>query len=461
MKILLIQPPPRRIEREAIVVPPLGLAYLAALLRRDGHDSRILDAFALQLDWDEFERRVADAKADLIGVTAMTPVADTSLRALKIARPHCKWLVLGGAHVGALKGKVLEQAPELDFAMYGECDIAFAEVVRTLARGGDVSAMPGVITKGRANDAPELVADLDALPLPARDLLPNERYRYALGRGGRVTTMFTSRGCPYGCAFCDKSTFTSKWRARSAANILAEVEEIVGKYATRSIIIYDDLFTVDKKRVKEFCEGVIRKGWRIDWKCEGRVDIVDEEMLALMKRAGCSMIAYGVESANQHGLDYLKKGTTPDMARSAFAATRRAGIRAMGYFILGIPVETYADAQKTIDFAIELRADYAQFSVLSPFPNTKIYDDAIAEGWYHEVDALNPLDKDLKRPAIISDNWDEAKLRSILREAHRRFYLRPSKIAKEIFSIRSLPQLTSKLSSALRLLRWSRNSYNS
>jgi radical SAM superfamily enzyme YgiQ (UPF0313 family) len=268
--------------------------------------------------------------------------------------------------------------------------------------------------------------------------------------------MFTSRGCPYGCTFCDKSTFTSKWRARSAENILAEVDEIVGKYGVRSIIIYDDLFPVDKKRVKEFCEGVIKRNLKIDWKCEGRVNIVDEEMLALMKRAGCSMIAYGVESANQHGLDYLNKGTNPDMARAAFAATRKAGIRTMGYFILGIPVETYADAQRTIDFALELKADYAQFSVLSPFPNTPMYDDAIAKGWYHEVDARNPMDKDLKRPAIISENWDEAKLREILREAHRRFYLRPSRVIREVLSIRSFPQLKGKLAAAAKLLSWSR-----
>lgn len=444
------------IERETIVVPPLGLAYLAAALRKDGHDVSILDAFALQLDWQAFEQQVAEAKAELIGVTGMTPVVDNSLRALKIARPHCMFLVFGGAHVSAFKQKVFEQVPNLDFAMYGECEKAFPEAVKALENGRDPSDIPGVITRDKVNDPQPLVENLDTLPFPARDLLPNERYRYALSRRGRVTTMFTSRGCPYGCAFCDKSTFTSKWRARSAENILAEVEEIVGKYGVRSIIIYDDLFTVDKKRVKEFCEGLIKRNLKIDWKCEGRVNIVDEGMLSLMKRAGCSMIAYGVETANQHGLDYLNKGTNPDMVRKAFAAMRGAGIRTMGYFILGIPVETYEDAQRTIDFAIALKADYAQFSVLSPFPNTKMYDDAIAKGWYHEVDAQNPLDKDLKRPAIISENWDEQRLRDILREAHRRFYLRPSRIVKEIFSIRNISQLKSKLSAGLRLLRWSR-----
>ena len=455
MKILLIQPPPRRIEYEGIIVPPLGLAYLAAALRGDGHDVQILDAFALRLDWDTFEARVAGATAELIGVTGMTPIVDTSLRALEIARPYCKYLVFGGAHVSAVGQKVFQQTPELDFAMYGECEAAFPQLVRALENHEDPSNLPGVITREKMNKPCELLPDLDELPFPARDLLPNELYRYALSRRERVTTMFTSRGCPYNCVFCDKSTFGSKWRARNAENILAEVEEIAGRYDTRSIIIYDDLFTVDKQRVKEFCEGVVRRGLKIDWKCEGRVNIIDGEMLALMKRAGCSMIAYGVESANQHGLDYLNKGATPDQAREAFAATRKAGIRTMGYFILGIPVETYEDARKTINFALELKADYAQFSILSPFPNTPMYEDAVKKGWYREVDAQNPMDKDLKRPVMLNENWDEEKLRNILREAHRRFYLRPGRLLREVFSLRSPSQLKSKLSAGLRLLRWS------
>ncbi len=435
---------------------PLGMAYLAAALRRDGHDVRILDAFALQLDWDAFEVKVAGATAELIGVTGMTPILDTSIRALGIARPHCKYLVFGGPHVSAVKQKVFEQAPQIDFAMHGECEAAFPKLVSALEKGEDPSNLPGVITADRVNEPHEFIADLDELPFPARDLLPNERYRYALSRHGRVTTMITSRGCPYKCVFCDKSTFASKWRARSAESILAEVEEIVNRYDIRSIIIYDDLFTADKRRVKEFCEGVVRRGLKIDWKCEGRVNISDDEMLALMKRAGCSMIAYGAESANQHGLDYLNKGSTPDQARAAFAATRKAGIRTMGYFILGIPVETYEEARKTIDFALELKADYAQFSILSPFPNTPMYEDAVEKGWYREVDAQNPMDKDLKRPVMLNENWDEERLRSILREAHRRFYLRPGRLLREVFSIRGLGQMKSKLSTGLRLLRWSR-----
>ncbi len=456
MKILLVQPPPRQPAYETIVVPPLGPAYLAAVLRREGHDVQILDAFALQLKWDEYAELVAREKPDLVGVTAMTPVADRSYRALELARPHCGHLVLGGPHVAAVKRKVFDDAPGIDFAMYGECEVSFVNAVRALEEGRDVSALDGVLTKDRENPPAALIEDLDTLPFPARDLLPQNRYRYILSKDRGVTTMLTSRGCPYGCIFCDKSTFTSRWRARSAENIVEEMKEIVGRYGIRSIVIYDDLFTVDVKRVKAVCEGILREGLKIDWKCEGRVNIVDDEMLALMKRAGCSMIAYGAESAGQKGLDYLHKGATPEMARKTFAATKRAGIRTMGYFILGIPVETYEDSLRTIEFAKELDADYAQFSVLSPFPNTPMYEDAMAKGWYCEVDAQSPMDKDLKRPVILSENWNEENLKKILREAHRKFYWRPKIIFREILSLRNFSSLRAKLSAALRLLRWAR-----
>jgi radical SAM superfamily enzyme YgiQ (UPF0313 family) len=199
---------------------------------------------------------------------------------------------------------------------------------------------------------------------------------------------------------------------------------------------------------------MIERKLNIEWKCEGRVDLTDEESLSWMKRAGCSMIAYGVESGNQKGLDYLQKGTRVEQVRRAFELTRRAGIRPMGYFVLGIPVETYEEELNTVEFAKEIRAAYAQFSVLSPTPGTKLYEDAVSMGWYREVEAMNPMDKEMKRPAILNENWDEERLNRILREAHRRFYLSPWYLWQQLKEIRSLRELRDKGSAALKLIRW-------
>lgn len=453
MKVLFIQPPPRQIVREDIVVPPLGIAYLAAVLEAKGHRVNIIDAFAEGLDMRSLEERIKAISPDLIGITGMTPVIDNAFRVAKAARKYAKHIIMGGPHVSVARNKIFGQCPDIDYAIQGEGEMSLSLLMDALESGKDTGKVPGVITKDFSNPPAQFIADLDNLPFPARHLLPNERYRYILSQG-KVTTMFTSRGCPYHCIFCDKAVFGSKWRSRSASNVLDEMEFVNKEFGINSIIIYDDLFTVKKERVMEICRGILERGLRIEWKCEGRVNIVEEETLGWMKKAGCSMIAYGVESGNQKGLDYLNKGTRVEQIKRAFELTRKAGIKPMAYFVLGIPVETYEDELRTIEFAKEIKPAYAQFSVLSPTPGTKLYDNAVQMGWYREVDARNPMDKDLKRPAIMNENWDEEKLNRILKEAHRRFYLSPWYILERIKELRGFKEFLIKAGAGLRLLKW-------
>ncbi len=453
MRVLLIQPPPRHLANEDIVVPPLGIAYLAAVLEEKGYEVSIIDAFAEMLDANTLEKRIKSFSPDVVGITGMTPVIDNAFRVAGIARKYSRYIIIGGAHVSVFGKRIFEQCDDMDYAIQGEGEVSFPLLLDALKTGGDVSKVPGVITRDFENSPAAFIDNLDKLPFPARHLLPNERYKYILSRG-RVTTMFTSRGCPYHCIFCDKAVFGSRWRSRSASSVLEEIQLVNKDLGVKSIIIYDDLFTVKKERVIEICQGILERGLKIEWKCEGRVNIVDEESLGWMKKAGCSMIAYGVESGNQKGLEYLNKGTKVGQVRRAFELTRKAGIKPMAYFVLGIPVETYEDELRTIEFAKEIRPAYAQFSVLSPTPGTKLYDDAIAMGWYREVDARNPMDKDLKRPAIINENWDEEKLNRILREAHRRFYLSPLYVLERFKEIRSLKEFINKARAGIKLLKW-------
>lgn len=453
MRIVLIQPPPRKIVTEDIVVPPLGIAYLAAVLEKEGHNVSIIDAFAEGLDIHSFEERIKKAAPDLIGITGMTPVIDNAFRAAKVCRRYAKYIVIGGPHVSVVGKKIFEQCPDIDYAIQGEGEVSFLSLLNKIDGNKDIKSVPGLITRDFENPPAQFIDNLDNLPFPARHLLPNEKYRYILSRG-RVTTMFTSRGCPYHCVFCDKAVFGPKWRGRSAPNVLDEIEHVVRDFKINSVIFYDDLFTLKKERIKEICQGILDRRLEIEWKCESRVNIVDEETLRWMKKAGCSMIAYGVESGNQKGLDYLNKGTNIKQIRRAFELTSTAGIKPMAYFILGIPVETYDDELRTIEFAKEIRPAYAQFSILSPIPGTRVYDEAIEMGWYRDVDALNPTDKDIKRPAIINENWDEDKLNKILREAHRRFYLSPWYMWERLKEIRSPKEFIKKAKAGWKLFRW-------
>jgi anaerobic magnesium-protoporphyrin IX monomethyl ester cyclase len=454
MKILLVHPPSRKQAQEEVVVPPLGLAYLAAALEREEHGVKIIDAFAEGLSWNEFEEEIKKAKADLIGIGALTPTIDNTLRAIEICRPHTRYIVLGGPHLSVHKQEFFKDCPDLDFGIVGEGEESLSTLAKRLEGGRDPWDVPGLVGPEKFNPPESYIQDLNGLPFPARHLLPNRHYRYALWPGKQVTTMITSRGCPYRCIFCDKSIFGSKWRARSTKNVLDEMEEIVKDLKIRSIIIYDDLFTLDKQRVQEICQEILERGLRFEWKCEGRVDRVDGEMLKWMKKAGCSLIAYGVESGNQSGLDYLQKGITLSQIRRAFELTRQAGIRPMAYFILGIPVETFEQGLKTIEFAKDLNPDYAQFSILSPYKGTKLYDEAKAKGWYQEVEANNPFDKDQKRPVLLSENWSGDSLKEILRLAHKSFYFRTGYIFRRLRGIRGFHQMRSLWGVGCGLLRW-------
>ncbi len=454
MKILLIQPPPRQIINESVVVPPLGLAYLAAVLEKADYNVKILDAFALKLSWSDFEIRVRDEKPDLVGFSGMSPVIDTTFRAAKICRKYSRYIVMGGPHVSIFKDSIFTQCPEIDFAIYGEGEVSFKELVKGLGGNSGLKDIRGLITRDGINPPQELIEDLDSIPFPARHLLPNSSYKYILSFKENITTMFTSRGCPYSCVFCDKSVFGSKWRSRSPENILEEVEQIIKDIKVDSVIFYDDLFTLKKERVLKFCEGIFKRKIKIDWKCEGRADLVDEEMLSVMKRAGCSMIAYGVESGNSKGLSYLNKKTSLEDVKKAFRLTRKAGIRTMAYFVLGIPNETYEDELNTVEFAKEINPNYAQFSILSPYYGTWIYEEAKRKGWYREIDAQNPVDKDLKRPVVMSENWDEEKMKKIIKVAHQKFYLRPGYIFNKIQEIKSLKQLLNMVKAGTNLLLW-------
>jgi radical SAM superfamily enzyme YgiQ (UPF0313 family) len=220
------------------------------------------------------------------------------------------------------------------------------------------------------------------------------------------------------------------------------------------MILYDDLFTLQKERVVEICQGILDRGLKFEWKCEGRVDRVDEEMLRWLKRAGCSLIAYGVESGNQKGLDYLQKGINLRQIRQAFEWTRKAGIRPMAYFILGIPVETFEEGLKTIQFSRKLNPEYAQFSILSPFRGTKLFEEAKAQGWYREVNAQNPFDKDQKRPVLLSENWSDESLREILRLAHKKFYFRGGYVLNRLRRIKGIREVRSLWGVGCGLLRW-------
>ncbi|MCB9741486.1 MAG: B12-binding domain-containing radical SAM protein [Alphaproteobacteria bacterium] len=422
--MLLVRPPRRNSHDAGLPVPPLGLAYLAGALRAAGREVELIDAYALGWSWRQLERELARRRPEVLGLGTMTPVADVAYRAARLARPYARRIILGGPHPTAVGEAALEDCEALDHLALGEAEETILPYLAWLERGEAGPPPPGILARGQPFTPHAPAAPIEAIPWPARDLLPQRSYRYLMATRPGFATLITSRGCPFRCSFCDKSVSGSRWRARGAEDVVDELA-LLSRQGVGFVNLYDDNFTLHRRRVVEICEEVLRRGVDIEWKCEGRVDGVDVELLRLMRRAGCRVIAYGVESANPETLALLRKDVTPERARQAFADTREAGLRSVAYMILGAPGEGAAEVERSVRFIKEIGADYAQFSSLVALPGTPLFAEA------HERaggDVRNPVDGDLHRRTV--SDLPAEELAALMRGAWRSFYLRPKPIAR-------------------------------
>ncbi len=427
MRTVLLRPPRRDARDRGLAIPPLGLAYLAATLRAQGRAVRLLDAYALNWSWEDTRREVARLRPDVLGLGCMTPVADVAYRAAELLRPYASRIVLGGPHATALQEGVLEECSAVDHAVVGEGEEVIGPYLDWVEAGALGRPPAGVVARGHSLRPHVVTRDIVDIDWPARDLLPQSSYRYLLATRPGFATMVTSRGCPFRCSFCDKSVSGSRWRARPAEDVVAEMDHLVRHHGVGFINFYDDNFTLSRRRVADICEALLHRGIDVEWKCEGRVDGVDPELLLLMRRAGCRTIAYGVESGHAETLKKLRKDVDLDRVEATFAATRHAGIHSLAYIILGTPGEQSADVEQTLRFVRQIRADYVQFSSLTAFPGTDLH-----AAHHHETllsaAGSNPVDSEYHR--VVLTDLAPAELSRLLRRAWVGFYLRPRPMAR-------------------------------
>jgi len=472
MKILLINPPastslsstlPDKYTSVDIgYYPPLGLMYLAGYLReRTKHTAAIADMVAERLTLADLAALLARHAPDAVGVYCASATANSvrkicaRLKELAPALP----VVVGGPHADIYPEETLEWS-SVDYVIPGEGEMTLAELLECLAAGGNTASVPGVWARrdGKAVSGGKrpAVTDLDSLPFPARDLTEYKRYHSAIGKDKVATTLMTSRGCPYRCNFCYVQ-YDVRYRARSAANVLAEIEECL-KLGIREFFFFDEIFTVDKKRVLAICGEIVRRGLDITFEVRSRINTMDAEMLAALKKAGCVRISYGVESACDEVLKAMNKGITAAQAREVTRLTQQAGIEVFLDFMLGYPGETEEQMRRTIAFARELDPDYVQFAITVLIPATQIYRDALASGqlktdFWKEV-AKNP--PDLIVPPLASDKYDREFLEKMFSQAYRSFYFRPGYIFKRLRKISSLTELLRHARGAVQLFSGSR-----
>jgi anaerobic magnesium-protoporphyrin IX monomethyl ester cyclase len=438
VRILLVNPPTGFSYRAlGIMRPPLGLAYIAAVLKPH-HDVEIVDFSVDRRSWKRFPYNAYD----VVAISADTARCVVALKIAEVAKGQGPTVVMGGLHVTFLDREALESGV-VDYVVRNEGEFSFLSLIEFLSERIPFEEVRGVsyLDNGqfmRTPNAP-FIRDLDGLPFPARELLSLKRYKEKMN-GRLMTTLVTSRGCPFNCDFCSSSRFSgSGWRARSAENVFKEIELLYEEYGYRAISFVDDNFTVSPSRVIDVCERIISKGYDLIWASMTRVDTIvkNPDMVRIMARAGFKWTFIGFESGCQEALDaYGKKANVSDAFKAMEILTEN-GVDVTGAFILGALGETKEMIKETIAFAKRLNPRRSQFSLLTPYPGSDLYENVKDRLLTRDWNFYSGM-----HPTIQLEHISPGELRKLQALAYASFYGRPSKVIENLAYIcRAMPIL--------------------
>ncbi len=430
--------------------PPLMHLALAAYIREYGYSVQILDCNAkFKTTDEEFEAYFIEsyvnkyAEIGVIGFSTTTPTINACFRVAAICKKHypdCK-VIFGGAHASFIPDESLDNE-NVDVVCIGEGE----ETLKELLDGMPYGDIRGLAYKKLTENGLEFIKnqprvrlkELDALPLPAYDLIDMDIYRPIIGNFKRLPAMMlvSSRGCPWSCNFCRRPV-GKMWTYRSAQDLYNEFEILSKQYGIKDIAIMDDVFTVNKERVFEFCNLLIEKPLDIQWLCFARVDIVTAEMLQIMKNAGCWQIMYGVENFNQEILNAINKGVEVHQIFDAVSWAQGAGLEVRVCMIVGNVGDTEEVVNRNIKLLNRLNADYISVAILTPFPGHDIYN------WALQQDRIISYDWDLyygSTPLVKLDTLSAADVTRLYRKMTFSFYFRPKFIFKKLKRIRTFTE---------------------
>jgi len=399
-------------------VPPIGLMYLGAVLERDNYEVGIIDANWRKLSQIDLSRELVKHRPDIVGITTDSCNFNDSLKVARVAKNVTHAIVImGGPHATVLPNEVIRY-PEVDIVVFGEGEQTLLDVLQRIEEGNSLQGCEGTLFKQDNevihNPPRARITNLDELPFPARHLVAFEEYphKYSFSRiRAPVSTVSTSRGCPFDCSFCSNKVIWGKYVARSPKNVVDEIEYLVNRYGAKGIYFREDNFTVDNKRLLQICEELLRRRVEVEWECSSRVDLVKRDLLREMYKAGCRGIWYGVESGSEKTLKILNKRITKDQSREAIAITKEAGIKVGGSFMIGVPGETMDDINDTLRFVQELNCDHVGIGIFVGIPISRLYDEIVEK---RMIDAAYGHILFVK-----TDQFDRRTLEEITRDFHR------------------------------------------
>ncbi len=436
--IVLVNPPLSGEERYGVLsaggvyMPPLGLANLAAFIRQQGFSVKIIDCCALNLSLQDAVKTIFVLEPKCIGITAATVSihkAAALAKLLKDQRPNTK-IIIGGCHLSALPEETMKYCPQFDIGVIGEGEETIAALLRSLEdQGKHIDKVQGIIFREDGllimNNHRPLIDNLDNLPFPAWELLPDLRRFYRPSGFGfkrlPVTSLLTIRGCPMRCTFCSETPFAKTCRMHSVDYVMDMIKLLHRQYGMRDIMFYDGTFVINAQRVCELCERLIKEKLNLVWSCNGRINLMTRPMLNLMKRAGCWSIAYGIESGSQKVLNFIQKDIDLEKARYVLQWTKQEGILTKGYFMIGHLIDDKESLRSTRDFVLRNELDMLTLTYFSPLPGTPDYVRAEHFGVFNkEWSRLS-----FYNPVFIPRGLNEDKLSWYHRSIIRGFYLRP------------------------------------
>lgn len=452
--------------------PPLGALYVLSYLEKNttGHNLYFIDCVAEQISHEKLIEKLKTINPDILGMTSFTiSLVDIKIVAenVKNSFPNCH-ICLGGHHSISYPHEAIA-LPNIDSIVVGEGELAFTELVNALESKTTLNNILGVYTKESIKKAsapkkdnrflnsvivnPAYIDDVDSIPIPNRKFIKHIKYSSILGVSDNLATIISSRGCPYLCTFCNVPY--KKYRSRSPQKIADEIEECL-RLGYEEFHFYDDLFNITPKRLIEICEEFERRKLNITWDFRGRVNSLTKEALAVAKKNGCRLISFGVETGSDEGLKVLKKGCNVEKIQNAFKWCRELGIVSVADFMIGLPHEkSEQDILNNIQFLIDLDPNYAQFNIMTLYPHTEAYDQAVAKGLIKDGRwqefAMNPT-KDFR-----VDHWEEYipmdQLVKLHKLAYKKFYFRPKYIMRSALKTKTPFEFISKFRGALKILR--------
>ncbi len=437
------------------IVPPLSLAYVAALCEKQGHKVIIIDTIAERLDMDQVVARLEAFSADILGFTVTTYGFHQTLKYIKeLKRRVNKPVIVGGWHMSLYPRETMTHK-EIDYAVLDEGDISIPELINALENKTPLEKVAGIAFNNKNGEtivtsSRGITKDIDTFPFPSRHLLKNELYHNILSYRKNFTAMISALGCPFRCAFCDLKS--KNFRQRSAVNFVNEIEIACKEHGVKDIDIHDSSFTVNKKRVYEICNEIKKRRLDISFTIRTRADCVDKDILKTLREAGCTTIMYGIESGDPKILKTLHKGTDLGHIKEVVKWTKKYGMNPLGFFMIGSPGETIEDAKRTIKFAKTLQLDYVRFSRVTAFPNTELYDIYKAQT-NHDYWSEYTLDESLVGDLpLLGTPITEQEAYKYIRKAYIEFYFRPQQLIKALSRVRSKSEFKHLYKAGLGLL---------